>query len=164
MKNNKNLHGFTLMELLVVLVLLSLLVSIGLLVIHITRTNFQNFEHSNTTLQELQESDRKLTGFFFSSDTLYFDQHKRQLKTEKDACFELSNNQLLDCSNEIVLFDSITNIKLNGFRCEKDNQLIIDHLFFICHFSSQELPFSFSKQYDVATLLHCHTRDSIEIK
>ena len=163
MNDDMNMNGFTLIELLVVLVMLSVVVSIGLLVLNITRTNFLKLGTKNSELVDIQNSDMRLTSFFFYSDTLFFDKENKNISSGGGNMFKIKDGSIIDVKNEVLLFDSISGIKIYVYRNQND-KLILCGLFFQKIVDSKLFPFSFKKEYDISTRLNYSFTDSILVQ
>jgi hypothetical protein len=151
------------MELLLVLIMLSIVVSIGLLVVNITRSNFNTLNSNNTALIDIQNNDMKLNSFFFNSDILFFDEESKILSSEGKNTFILEGEKIIDVLKDEILFDSISEIKIKLFR-NKNNKMILNSFSFSKKIESQVLPFSYIKQYDIATRIKYPYKDSLIIK
>lgn len=155
------IDGFTLMELLVVLLMVSILVSAGFLVTKMVRGNFNSIKEDQHNLIEIQKSDMQLNSLFFNSDSIRFSQENNTVSF-KDESISIWDNQIISKENE-VLFDSVYDIHFKFFMSKKKIRLIERLSFNLIH-ENVEIPFTYSKQYDIKTRLNFPLKDSLIIE
>ena len=157
------LKGFTLMELLIVLLLFSLIVSMGLVVANLVKSNFNQLTQSQLHLVNLQDRDMKLSSFFLDSDSLVYDPTSQQINSNNRGEVIINKDYIVDKTTNHPIFDSVFDLTLTWIS-NKTNQKLLTGLFFSCKLNHQTLPFSYHKEYDVATKLHYPFQDSLSIK
>lgn len=157
------LKGFTLMELLIVLLLFSLIVSMGLVVANLVKSNFNQLTQSQLHLVNLQDRDMKLSSFFLDSDSLVYDPTSRQINSNNRGEVIINKDYIFDKTTNHPIFDSVFDLTLTWIS-NKTNQKLLTGLFFSCKLNHQTLPFYYHKEYDVATKLHYLFQDSLTIK
>ena len=121
--NKYKLDGFTLMELLIVLILLSVIVSMGLLVVNLVRNSFDRLNNSQLNLTEIQNNDMAIDSYFFNSDSVFFVKEDRILQSlENELSFR--DSKVISTSNQKTYFDSIYDISIHWFFNEAGKKLV----------------------------------------
>lgn len=154
--------GFTLMELLVVLLLFSLIVSMGLIVANIVKTNFNTLSDVHSQLSTIQENDMELSAFFLNSDSIFYNAEDHSITSNKSGTISIDEGTIYNQTSNQILFDSIFDVKITWFK-NQNNQNLVTCLFFSKNVNNIELPFTHCKLYDIKTRINYPMSDSLTI-
>jgi len=157
-----NLKAFTLIELIVVLLMFSVIVSMGLIVTNLIKFNFNSLQTNSEILSEIQDKNMRLSSHFYKSRLILFQKDTEKLVFEDLQEVYLENQTLYE-SDEKIVFDSVFNLRINFLQNDKGENIVSCFMFSIIE-NDKVLPFTFNKEYDISTKLIYTKLDSLIIE
>ena len=161
---NQNIKAFTLVELLVALVIISIVVTTGISVVQLVKQNFNKYQDTQSHFMEMEKNNMQFSHAFLFSEQITYSKESNTIKIDnkENSQFEL-NNSIVNQFSQDTLFQNIESLKLNFYVSEKEEYLV-SKLSFKASFGERIIPFVYEKEYDIKTRLNYPKSEELLLK